>query len=118
MTIKYSTRLVILTKDKAYKIPLSYRGWLQGKNEKKVWDKYNSTGMLAPFVWEFFGIVCQTRVSPVESIDVNTVIDIKSLIPQFNFDNCDLHNPQNWGVYNGNKVLLDYGVDERVSQMY
>lgn len=118
MTIKYSTRLVILTKDKAYKIPLSYRGWLQGKNEKKVWNKYNSTGMLAPFVWEFFGIVCQTRVSPVESIDVNTVIDIKSLIPQFNFDNCDLHNPQNWGIYNGSKVLLDYGVDEKVSQMY
>jgi len=43
---------------------------------------------------------------------------IKDLIPALDIENCDLYNVENWGYYNGRFVLLDYGIDERISKMY
>lgn len=118
MRLKYSTRLVILTKNRAYKIPLSYRGYLQGKNERKVWNEYRHTNLLVPLLYERYGVVIQERVEPVQSIDNTIVRVIKMIIPQFQFDNCDLHNKDNWGLYKGQLRLIDYGIDEKISKMY
>jgi len=40
ISFKYSTRLVIILKNVVIKIPISRRGYLQGINEKMIWDKY------------------------------------------------------------------------------
>ena len=121
MQIRYSTRIVFLIGNRAYKIPLSRRGWLQGKNEAKVWERYKSTNMLAPLIWERWGIVCQERCSPVLAFNSSRkqkVRLIKSLIPQLNIENCDLNNPQNWGKWRNRIVLVDYGIDEKIADMY
>jgi hypothetical protein len=120
MKIRYSTRIVFLIGSKAYKFPISYRGWLQGKNEKEVWELYKDTGILAPLIWERFGIVCQERCQPISHTVflMEKVTEAKSLIPRFNISNCDLYNKENWGKYKNKFVLLDYGIDERISNMY
>jgi hypothetical protein len=114
--IKSSTRVVIILKDRVYKIPIDYRGYLQGKNESKVWRQYKHTNKLAPLIWERFGIVCQVKCDTI--CHRPPIEEVKELIPQLNIDNCDLHNIENWGQYQGNTVLLDYGIDERISKMY
>ena len=116
--IKISTRLVILTKTSAYKIPLSYRGYVQGLNEGKCWSKYKHTGMLARLRWSYLGFVCQDRIPQTGILNEKAVLSIKDTIPEFNFTNCDLYNVDNWGVLNGKDLLLDYGIDKRVSEMY
>lgn len=118
MKIKISTRLVILTKTKAYKIPLDRRGWLQGINEGNVWTKHKASGYLAPLIWSFGGFVCMHRVTPTNEIPLQLVATIKAAIPAFDIANCDLYRLENWGEYMGSCVLLDYGIDERVSTMY
>ena len=118
MKIKTSTRVVFLFKNFVIKIPIDYRGYLQGKNERQIWDNYKQLGKLCPMIWEIFGIVCQSRCIPIDKINANKVKEIKQLIPTFDFDNCDLYNPDNWGTYNKKEVLLDYGVNEQISKMY
>ena len=46
------------------------------------------------------------------------VKEIKSLIHEFDFDNCDLHNPENWGIDGNKYILLDYGVNEHIASLY
>ena len=116
--IKISTRIVILTKHRVYKFPIDKRGYLQGRNEAKVWKQYKDSKMLAPLKWEFFGIVCMSRAQDIERKPLHMIRYIKDLIPALNIENCDLHNVDNWGYYNGRYVLLDYGIDERISKMY
>lgn len=116
--IKISTRVVILGKNRVWKIPIDYRGYLQGKNEGKLWEEYKSKNILQPIIWERFGIVCQERAKPIESISASNVKKLKSIIKQLDIPNCDLHNPENWGMYNGELRLLDYGIDEKISRMY
>ncbi len=118
MQIKMSTRLVVLTKTKAFKIPLDRRGWLQGINEGKVWKDYKRSGYLAPLLWSFGGFVCMRRIAPTNEIPSQLVAIIKATIPAFDITNCDLYRLENWGEYRGSRVLLDYGIDERISTMY
>lgn len=118
MNIKISTRLVIITKTKVFKIPIDRRGWLQGINEKKVWDTYGQSGLLAPLLWSFGGFVCMERVLPTSYIPPYLIQQIKDMVPTMNIKNCDLHRLENWGERNGTKVLLDYGIDQRISEMY
>jgi hypothetical protein len=109
---------VVIFNKYVVKIPIDYRGYLQGKNEKQIWKKYNKTNLLAPLKWELYGVVCQTRCKGISDFDYEKVIEIKQLIPQFDIDNCDLYNKDNWGIYQNNQVLLDYGIDEGISKMY
>lgn len=118
MKIKISTRLVILLSDKAIKIPLSKRGYLQGKNEKYLWDKYNSLGMLGKLHWEFMGVVCMKRYKPISRILKSYVKGIKMFIPELDIKNCDLYNSQNWAEDNGSNILIDYGINEKIAKMY
>lgn len=120
MKIKISTRIVFIFKNFVIKIPISKRGYLQGKNEKYIWNKYKGYYLFAPLKWEMFGVVCQTKC---ESIDLNYfsenyVVLIKKIAPEFNIEKCDLYNIKNWGLYNNYVVLLDYGVNEEISKMY
>jgi len=116
--IKFSTRLVVICKSRVLKIPIDYRGYLQGKNEGKLWEEYKCKNILQPIVWESFGIVLQKRAKPVKSISESNVKKIKTIIPQLDITNCDLYNPENWGMYKGEFLLLDYGIDEKISKMY
>lgn len=119
MKIKFSTRIVILTKTKAYKIPIDRRGLIQCRNEYSVWKSMIPVRpFLAPLVWYRFGIVCQERVQPIKEFDRRLVYLLKDKIPKLNIENCDLHNQDNWGLYNNEQVLLDYGIDQKVSEMY
>lgn len=118
ISIKYSTRVVIILKNVVIKIPISRRGYLQGINEKYVWDKYNSITSLAELKWMYVGIVCQKRYDSVKSIPNVVVRRIKSKVPEFNFDNCDLHNSKNWGIDNKEYILLDYGINKHIASLY
>ena len=118
MTIKYSTRLVFIFETFVIKIPLSKRGYLQGLNEKLIWDKYKDIAPLAKLKWMVFGVVCQVKCKPLKSINPNTISEIKLLIEEFNFIRCDLYTPENWGAYNNKVVLLDYGITEAISHLY
>tara|TARA_Y100001972_G_C7392956_1_gene205016 strand:+ start:86 stop:460 length:375 start_codon:yes stop_codon:yes gene_type:complete len=116
--IKISTRIVFLTKDRAYKFPISRRGYLQGKQESYIWNKYKDTKFFAPLIWECLGIVCQERVSTIDKISDTRLEQIRNTISELKIENCDLHNVENWGLYNNKQVLLDYGINERISNMY
>ena len=117
--IKYSTRIVLILRNVVIKIPVSRRGYLQGLNEKKIWDKYNNVTSLAELKWMWMGIVCQKRYNTVSSVPNRVVIRNKELIPEFDFNNCDLYNSENWGIDDlGNYTLLDYGVTEYVAGLY
>ena len=116
--MKYSTRLVIILKNIVIKIPVSRKGYLQGLNEKKIWDKYNNVTHLAELKWMWIGIVCQKRYNTVSSIPYRVVIRSKNMIPEFNFNNCDLYNPENWGIDGKKYILLDYGVTEYIASLY
>tara|TARA_R110001606_G_scaffold5122_4_gene24024 strand:+ start:343 stop:699 length:357 start_codon:yes stop_codon:yes gene_type:complete len=116
--IKYSTRLVLILRNVVIKIPVSRKGYLQGLNEKKIWDKYNNVALLGELKWMWMGVVCQKRYNVVSSIPFTKVKEIKSLIHEFDFDNCDLHNPENWGIDGNKYILLDYGVNEHIASLY
>jgi hypothetical protein len=118
ISLKYSTRIVILFDNIVIKIPISKRGYLQGLNEKKIWDKYKDIGCLAELKWMYFGIICQKRYNPVKRIPNTKVWHIKELIPEFDFDNCDLHNSKNWGMECKNYILLDYGINKQIANLY
>lgn len=116
--IKYSTRLVILIGSYAIKIPLSRRGYLQSKNEKKLWNEYSHTGMLGKIHFEFIGIVCMKRYPPIKRLLRSYVAGIKMVIPDLDIKNCDLNNKNNWGSDDGVFLLVDYGINEYISSLY
>jgi hypothetical protein len=116
--LKYSTRIVIILKNVVIKIPISRRGYLQGINEKKIWDKYKNITSLAELKWMFIGIVCQKRYDAVQSIPKIVVRRIKTKIPEFDFADCDLHNSENWGIENKDYILLDYGINKHIASLY
>ena len=118
ISFKYSTRLVIVFDNVVVKIPLSIRGYLQGINEKKIWDKYNRHGLLAELKWMRFGVVCQKRYDISKSIPKIVVKRLKAKIAEFNFDNCDLYNYENWGTDGKKYILLDYGISEYIASLY
>lgn len=118
MKFRYSTRFVIVLKNKVIKIPLDKKGYLQGLNEKNIWDKYNKIAPLAKMKWSFLGIVCQKRYKTIESIPDKNVLSIKKIIPEFNIKNCDLYNYENWGIENNKFILLDYGINQYISTLY
>lgn len=116
--LRMSTRLVLLTPRRAYKIPLGIRGILQGINERKLWDTHAHTGLLAPLLWSFAGFVCMERVENVKSIPVEAIAEAKAKLPVFQFSNCDLFWPANWGWHEGRLVLLDYGITKGLARFY
>ena len=124
--IRYSTRLVFLIGKIVIKIPLSKRGYLQGKNEKRMWDKYNNLNILGKLYWEWNGIICMRRYKPAnvlinqnESLKfIDTVVGVKHMIPEFDIDKCDLYRAENWGRLGNDYVLIDYGINEEVSNLY
>lgn len=116
--IRYSTRLILIFKNVVIKIPIDRRGYLQGLNESKIWNSYNGIAPLAELKWGCMGIVCQKRYNEATSITDAKVKEIKRLIPEFNFKNCDLYKYENWGVDGKEYVLLDYGVNEYIATLY
>ena len=116
--IKYSTRLVFILRNVVIKIPVSRKGYLQGLNERKIWDKYNNFTSLAELKWMWMGIVCQKRYNTITSIPDQVVMCNKILMPEFDFNNCDLYNPENWGTDGDNYILLDYGVSKYIAGLY
>jgi hypothetical protein len=117
--IKISTRVVFVFKKFVIKFPIDKRGYLQGKNEKKMWDKYGHTNILGKLIWERFGIVCMKRYPIANRIPNYVVACAKDYIPEFDIDRCDLYKIENWGKdENSNPILIDYGINEDISKMY
>lgn len=116
--IKISTRLVLILPTVVIKFPLSYRGYLQGKNESYLYEKYSLCGYFAKLYWEKFGIVCMKKYKTCKYIPSSNVILIKKSVPELNVELCDLFNYKNWGIDNGRYILLDYGINEGISKMY
>ena len=115
---RYSTRFVILFKNIVVKIPLNKKGFLQGYNEKKVWNKYQNKAPLAELKWMFLGIVCQKRYRNIKEVPQSEVYKIKKLIPEFHFENCDFYNYENWGKDGEKYILIDYGNSPYVASLY
>ena len=116
---RISTRLAILLKNIVIKIPLEYKGMLQGINEKMIWKKYKDVAPLAELKWELLGIIIQKKYKHVDFIPMEEVDKIKAIIPEFQFENGDLWNYENWGVdEQGNYILLDYGNSKYVASLY
>lgn len=118
IAFKYSTRLVIVLKNIVIKIPISKRGYLQGLNEKYIWDKYQNIVPLAELKWMYLGIVCQKKYQTVTEIPKENVKYLKYYVSEFNFKNCDLYNCENWGIENNKYILLDYGINKKISNLY
>ncbi len=118
MKIRVSTRIVFILRDRVIKIPLSRRGYLQGKNEKVLWNKYKHLNMLGELRWERLGIVCMKRYEPINQVHHLDVFRIKNNIDELNIINCDLHNVKNWGQGDTRHVLIDYGINEYISTLY
>ena len=118
MRIKLSTRLVFLIGKRVYKFPLSRRGYLQCKNEKKMWDSYNHTGLLGNLIWERFGIICMQRYNQCTEISDETVKSVKDKIPEFDIERCDLYNYKNWGTEDNKIYIIDYGISQYISTLY
>jgi hypothetical protein len=124
--IKYSTRLVFLIGNIVIKIPLSKRGYLQCKNEKRMWDKYKHLNVLGKLYWEWNGIICMKKYKPTNVLInqneannfIDTVVGVKHLIPEFDIDRCDLYRAENWGIDGDDYVLIDYGINEEISKLY
>lgn len=121
--MKLSTRLIFIFKNFVIKIPIDKRGYLQGKNEKKLWDKYSHTKHLGELYWEKFGIVCMKKYNVCKyRIPLYIVDEIKNDIKELNVKNCDLHNYKNWAIkvtkFHATYVLIDYGINETISKMY
>jgi len=117
--IKLSTRIVFVFNKLVIKIPLSRRGYLQGKNEKILWNKYNHLNILGELKWECLGVVCMKRYTLANRIPSYVVMSVKSMIPELNVINCDLHKVRNWGQdENLNPILIDYGINEYISTLY
>ena len=118
MKLKISTRLVLVIGEVAIKFPLGRRGYLQGKNEKDLYSRYAETGMLAPLLWERFGITCLQRCDMAPSLPEEAILEIKRRIPELDIKRCDLYNIDNWGTRGGKPILIDYGVSEYISTLY
>ena len=118
MEIHYSTRLVFLIGGIVIKIPLSYRGYLQCKNEKKIFNTYHHLNVLGVLYKEFMGIIIMKRYQHTDVIPDDVVYGIKYLIKEFDIQRCDLYNPANWGIDNGEYVLIDYGISDEISKLY
>ena len=118
MKIKISTRVVFIFNKFVLKFPIDKRGYLQGKNEYKMFHKYKHLDVLGKLYWEKFGIVCMKRYKSIDDIKASKVFNTKDLIPEFNFGNCDLFNHENWGELDNINYLIDYGIDESISKMY
>ena len=118
IAIYISTRVVFLIGRLAIKIPIDKRGWLQGLNERHLWNQYKTKNCFAPLICAIGGIVIQKRIAHFDGDVSHHAIEYKKSIPELNIQNCDLHNPKNWGMHNGKIVLLDYGINERISKMY
>jgi hypothetical protein len=116
--IKSSTRVVILIGRYAIKFPVSRRGYLQGKNEAKIWRIYKHVGLLGHLYWELFGIVCMKRYEPAKKLLRGHVKGVKMFIPPLDIYRCDLNNKANWGTENGSNVLIDYGINEYITRLY
>jgi len=115
---KYSTRFVILFKKYVIKIQICRKGFLQGYNEQKIWNKYKHKAVLAELKWMYFGIVCQKRYTNIKEVPQSEVYKIKKLIPEFDFENCDFWNHENWGKDGEKYILLDYGNSSYVASLY
>ena len=123
--IKYSTRLVILIAGIVLKFPLSRRGYLQCKNEKRMWVKYKHLNILGELYWEWNGIICMKRYKPTNVLVnqeahrfIDMVLDVKDMIPEFDIDKCDLYKVENWGKSGDDYVLIDYGINNYISELY
>jgi len=116
---RISTRLVILFKNFVVKIPLERKGFLQCRNEKSIWKKYKDVAPLAELRFALLGVIIQKRYTEVDYIPIEEVDKIKSIIPEFQFENGDLWNYENWGQdENGNYILLDYGNSKYLAGLY
>jgi hypothetical protein len=115
---KYSTRFVILFKNFVIKIPLDRKGFIQGYNEQKIWNKYKHKAPLAELKWMFLGFVCQKRYLNVDVIPEVEVDKIKKIVREFDFANCDFWNYENWGKDGNQYILLDYGNSPYVASLY
>jgi hypothetical protein len=118
ISFKYSTRFVIVFKNIVIKIPIDKKGYLQGINEKYIYNKYKNIAPIAKLNWMRFGIVCQKKYNTISKIPKKEVQNIKILIPEFNIKNCDLYNYENWGIENNNYILLDYGISKKIANLY
>lgn len=124
--IRYSTRIVLILGGIVIKIPVSKRGYLQCKNEKRMWEKYKHLNILGKLHWEWMGIVCMKRYKESNVLEstaeahrfIDVVLAAKKSIPEFDIDRCDLYRAENWGTEGREYVLIDYGINEEVSKMY
>lgn len=114
--IRFSTRVVFILPKIVIKIPIDKRGYLQGKNEAILYNKYKHTKLLGELISEFCGVVIMKRYKPLDSkLNPRKVKKIKQTIAELNIENCDLYNPENWGE---GHMLIDYGVNELISKLY
>ena len=118
MKLKYSTRVVLVFNRFVIKIPISRRGYLQGKNEKILYNKYKHLNLLGALQYECLGVVIMQKYNQLLELKDQHVQEVKLSIPVLNIDNCDLNNIENWGVHNDKPILIDYGLTEYISTLY
>jgi hypothetical protein len=121
-----SSRVVFLFGKVAIKIPFSKCGIEQSRVEIEFFNK-NKNAIFFPFAKILktrgsiiFAERCSGIKNNVENAEIIRRADkIKFSFKQFDFMFGDIYRIENWGKnQNGEIVLLDYGLDERIQTKY
>ena len=109
MKIKMSTRLVVLTKTKAFKIPLD-RQRMVARNQRRqgLEGPTKAAVILLRLLWSFGGFVCMRRITaPTRRNTCRSLLHmVKATIPALDITNCDLYRLRKIGAtYRGNACV-------------
>lgn len=112
--LKGTTRMTILTKKYAFKIPIINRslkhfikGWLGNIDESNLW-KTNKVDKLCPVLFSFFGLV---NIMP--KVEKSNIIEFDKQYILNYFSDLNIHIDvcsgwKNFGYLNNKLVILDY----------
>lgn len=116
-----SSRIAILIGRWAIKVPFSYCGVLQSRNEKRLYERHKRWPFM-PIERSFGPILVMRRAEPLDKANRARFRDLARLaeerFEELRFDRGDIWRQDNWGQVAGLPLLLDYGLDEEIEKRY
>jgi hypothetical protein len=128
-----SRRVYGINDDYVIKIAKGYDGIYQNRIENHVFKNASETQIkyLCPIVWFHPERLIMKRAIPLSKFNKNEYIDIKTIRPEkeapidlkrlsskFFLFYEDIISTSSWGLYQNEKVLIDYGCTERYGDFY
>ena len=116
-----SSTIVFLIGKWAIKIPVNKCGVEQSYQEIKTWNKYKSK----PFnkiIYKLGVITIHQRANSFE-LDLfndfrNKIFEFEQIYPELKFKRGDIYRHENWGIVDGEFVIIDYGLNIDIENKY